>query len=241
VQHWTRPDGRRFVVGEPDADLPPGRIHATVDEADEARLRELLRLGFTPQRRELALQLQTESARWSVSTVEPPPGVSLVRADRVDEEMLRLLDDLLRQDVPGTDGWKWDVDGFRAETYESSDFDPATYLVALDEHGEGIGLARVWMSDQPRLGLVGVRSDWRRRGVARALLASVLTGVRERGPREVRAEVDETNTASRRLLLRFGGQAVGSSLELSRGPAAERPARSFRPATRPPHLPPRRS
>jgi GNAT superfamily N-acetyltransferase len=217
LKHWTRPDGRCFVFGEPDGDLPLGRLYTTADEAAEARLRDLLRLGFTPQRRELTLQLQTESARWSLSTVEPPPGISLVRADRVDEEKLRLLDDLLRQDVPGTDGWKWDVDGFREETYGTSDFDPTTYLVALDENGDGVGLARVWMRpDHPVLGLVGVRSDWRRRGVARALVASVLTAVRVRGPLVVRTGVDETNIASRKLLLSFGGHPVGSSLELSR-------------------------
>jgi hypothetical protein len=43
---------------------------------------------------------------------------------------------------------------------------PATYLVALGENGEEIGIARVWMRrDGPRLGLVGVRPDWRRRTV----------------------------------------------------------------------------
>jgi GNAT superfamily N-acetyltransferase len=98
-----------------------------------------------------------------------------------------------------------------------ADFDPATYLVALDERGEGIGIARVWMRrDVPRLGLIGVRADRRRKGVARALLAAALTAVRERGPAEVRTKVDETNIASRELLLRFGCREVGASLELVR-------------------------
>lgn len=217
MQHWTRPDGRCFVFGEADSDLPRGRLYASAEETDEARLRDLLRLGFTPRRRELMLQLSTEPTRWDVPTAEAPPGIALVGVDRVDEEELRLLDDLLRQDVPGTDGWKWDADGFREETYASADFDPATYLVALAQSGDAVGLARVWMRpDQARLGLVGVRSDWRRRGVARALLAGVLAAVRERGRRQVRTGVDVTNTPSRQLLLRFGGQTLGSSLELIR-------------------------
>lgn len=108
-------------------------------------------------------------------------------------------------------------EGFREETYESPDFDPATYLVALDRSSEEIGIARVWMrSDGPRLGLIGVRANRRRKGVARALLAAVLAVVRERGPAEVRTEVDETNVPSRELLLSFGGRRVGSSLELVR-------------------------
>jgi GNAT superfamily N-acetyltransferase len=145
------------------------------------------------------------------------PGIAFVTADRVEEERLRLLDDLLRQEVPGTGGWKWSAEGFRAETYESSDFDRATYLVALTEGRDGSGIGRVWMRpDQPRLGLIGVRPEWPRRGVARALLAAVLTAVRERDVRDVGTEVDETNVACRRLLDGFGARPVGALVELVR-------------------------
>lgn len=217
MKEWTRPDGRCFLFGEPDDDLPTGQVYTTADEADEARVRALVRLGFTVQRRELALELATDPAVWDVSTVEPPPGVAFVTADRVDERRLRLLDDLLRQDVPGTEGWKWSVAGFREETYESPDFDPAAYLVALDERMDGIAIARVWMRPgRPRLGLIGVRADWRRRGVARALLAAVLIAVRERGLSVVGTDVAEINTASRQLLSGFAARTVGASLELSR-------------------------
>jgi GNAT superfamily N-acetyltransferase len=205
------------VFGEPDGDLPPGPVYATVDEADEARVEALTRLGFIIRRRELVLRLPTDPACWCVPTAEPPLGVAFVRADRIEEERLRILDDLLRQDVPGTDGWKWSPEGFREETYASPDFDPATYLVAVGEAMDGIGIARVWMRpDQPRLGLIGVRSDWRRRGVARALLAAVLTTVRQRGRAEVGTDVDEANVASRQLLSGFGARAVGAFLELRR-------------------------
>jgi GNAT superfamily N-acetyltransferase len=206
------------VFGEPDDDLPPGRVYATAGEGDETRVRTLAGLGFAVQRRELVLELPTDVAAWSISAVETSPsGVAFVRADQVAEERLRVLDDLLRQDVPGTRGWKWSWEAFREETYESPDFDPATYLVALDEASKGIGIARIWMRrDGPRLGLIGVRSDWRRRGVARAMLAAVLTEVARRGVATVRTEVDEANVASRQLLFGFGGRTVGASVELVR-------------------------
>jgi ribosomal protein S18 acetylase RimI-like enzyme len=205
------------LFGEPDDDLPPGRVYAGANESDAARVEALARLGFAFHRRELVLELPTDPAAWSVQTFDRPPGIAFVQADEIPEEQLRTLDDVLRQDVPGTGGWRWSAEGFREETYESLHFDPATYLVALDESGAGIGIARVWVRpDQPRLGLIGVRSDWRRRGVARSLLAAALTAVRQRDPRDVRTEVDETNTASSELLFGFGGRTVGASLELVR-------------------------
>ena len=218
MRHWIRPDGRCFVFGEPDEALPVGRrLYATADEADEARVRSLAHLGFTFHRRELILRIPTDDANWNVATVEPPPAITFVRADRFDETRLRLLDDLLRQDVPGTDGWKWSPGGFHEETYDAPDFDPATYLVAIDEGGNGVGIVRVWMRPgAPRLGFIGVRTDRRQRGVARALVAEALNAVRQSGASSVSTEVDEGNIASKRLLFSFGGQTVGSSLELIR-------------------------
>ncbi len=215
------------MFGEPDDALPLGRrIYATADSADTERLRSLEGLGFRFHRRELVLRIPTDPASWDVATVEPPPKITFVGADSVEEKRLRLLDDLLRQDVPGTDGWKWSPDGFREETYESPDFDPATYLVAIDGEGEYVGIVRVWMkTDAPRLGFIGVRADCRRRGLARALLAEALKVVRDYGASEVSTEVDELNRASKQLLFGFGGQKVGSLLELVRGERGRLPFR----------------
>lgn len=199
------------MIGEPDDDLPGGLIYATAGEADKARLDALTSLGFRAHRRELVLELPTDT------TQHPKPaGVGFVQADTVDEERLRLLDDDLRQDVPGTDGWEWGADQFHSELY-SPGFDPATYLVAVDGDGSYLGIARVWMRpEQPRLGFIGVRSERRRQGIARALLAEVLREVHRRGVSHVRTEVDETNVASRSLLCGFGGTRVGAVLELRR-------------------------
>jgi ribosomal protein S18 acetylase RimI-like enzyme len=227
MRRWVRPDGRCFVFGEPDDALPLGRrIYASADEADEARLRSLERLGFTFHRRELILRIPTDAASWNVATVEQPRGITSVRADAVEEKRLRLLDDLLRQDVPGTDGWKWSPLGFHEETYDAPEFDPATYLVAIDEGGDAIGIVRVWMkAGGPRLGFIGVRTDRRQKGVGRALLAEALDAVRAYGASEVSTEVAEENTASKHLLFGFGGQKVGSAVELVRAECGRLPFR----------------
>jgi hypothetical protein len=126
VKVYVRPDGRHFVQ-DPDAKSlagAPGDVYCTVDASE---VDPYLALGFDVHRREGTYVVPTSFAR-----VETPAGIVFVRADEVDETTLRLLDDSLRQEVPGTDGWRWGEAGFRAETYEAPDFDPTTYLVALD-------------------------------------------------------------------------------------------------------------
>jgi ribosomal protein S18 acetylase RimI-like enzyme len=200
-----RPDGRWFVRS-PHDDEPGVDLYANVDENDVAPYVER---GFVVHRRENRYLVPTGTVR----RVEPPAGVELVTVDRVDESRLRELDDELRQDVPGTDGWRWDADGFRAEL-TSAGFDPSVYLVAVQDD-EYVGIARVWMSRTiPRLGFVGVSRPYRRRGVAIALLSRVFGVLASRGIPEVTTEIDETNTASRGLLEDLGARRVGRSAEL---------------------------
>ena len=200
-----RPDGRWFVRS-PHDDEPGVDLYANVDENE---LAPYVQRGFVVHRRENLYLVPTET----VARVEPPAGVELVTVDRVDENRLRELDDELRQDVPGAEGWRWDAAGFRAEL-SSDGFDPSVYLVAVHDD-EYIGIARVWMRrPTPRLGFVGVSRPYRRRGVALALLSRVLGVLASRGIPDVTTEIDETNTASRGLFEGLGARRVGGSVEL---------------------------
>jgi RimJ/RimL family protein N-acetyltransferase len=210
VKTYVRPDGRHFVR-DPD---PESLAEATTDvycTVEASEVDSYLALGFDIHRREGVYLLPVRSAH-----VGAPRGVVFAHADEVDEATLRLLDDELRQDVPGAEGWQWGEADFHQETYESAEFDPTTYLVALDgENGEAVGIVRVWMKQPiPRLGFVGVRRSYRRRGIARALLAEVFARLDERGIHEVSTEIDETNTASRALLEGLGARHTGTSVEL---------------------------
>jgi ribosomal protein S18 acetylase RimI-like enzyme len=219
---FLRPDGRRFVLGRPTGELPPEELFASVEESDLGRLRAFEDLGFVRERRELQLVLPTDRPR-----LPAPAGVVALRADEVAEETLRLLDDELRQDVPGTDGWRWTADDFREETFQSAHFDPAVYLVAAHE-GAHVGICRVWIRpEHPKLGFIGVRRSLRRHGIARWLIGEAFAVLHARGEREAWTEVDETNVASRSLLEGLGGRLVGASLELRR-PSAPRPSRARR-------------
>ena len=147
-------------------------------------------------RRESFFVIPTDPEVTGLHDTDEPDGVVIISANDGFEDQLRLLDDALRQDVPGTEGWQWDPAGFNEETF-GSDFDPATYLVAVDvASGEYIGLVRVWNSPgRPRLGLIAVLPPYRRRGLATVLLARAFRALHERGKKEVTAEVDDTNAA----------------------------------------------
>lgn len=215
---FVRPDGRCFLRAPADAaDAPDRELFAVVDEAD-VNARELWKqLGFEVSRREGIYIIPTDPAVTGLREVEPPRGFLFVSADRVDEHRLRLLDDALRQDVPGTDGWRWSEDAFHEETF-CDDFDPATYLVAVERAtGEYVGLARVWNNPSgPRLGLIAVLAPFRRRGLARALLAPPLAVLHDRRKHEVVTEVDDMNVASVSLISGLGARRVGGAIELVR-------------------------
>lgn len=224
MRAWIRPDGRRFVSFASEragaaavADLD-GDLYAMVDAADDdARLLHE-GLGFAVSRRESEYLIPVAVAVSRLRDIGDPDGFTFLRADEVTEERLRELDDTLRQDVPGTDGWAWDAAEFRAETFESPAFDPTTYVVAVHHASdEYVGLARVWRNpSRPRLGLVAVLPAHRRRRLAKALLARVFAALEERGATDVSAEVDDTNVASIALLTGLGARRTGGSLELIR-------------------------
>ena len=229
-----RPDGRWFVSIDAwdDAAWAPllemmikdlgCDLHTIVDESDEATLAGWRRFGFEVARREIDYAIPVDPGVTGLVASRLPDGMVLLAADAVDETELRLLDDTLRADVPGSDGWLNDPQEFREHSFNERYFDPATYLVALDDAVPAFaGLVRVMvLPRRPRLGLVGVSSAYRRRGLARALLAAAFAALHDRGFTHVGAEVDATNTASIRLLEQIGGQRTGASVVLVRRQAS---------------------
>ncbi|MEP7177837.1 MAG: GNAT family N-acetyltransferase [Pseudonocardiales bacterium] len=225
-----RPDGRWFVsidawddaawaplaavmIKDLDCDL-----HTVVDESDGATLASWRRFGFQTARREIDYVIPVDPGVSGLVDSRLPDGMVMLAADAVDETELRLLDDTLRADGPGSDGWLNDPQEFRERSFDERYFDPATYLVALDDAGPAFaGLVRIAvLPRRPRLGLIGVSSGYRRRGLARALLAAAFAALHDRGFTQVSAEVDATNTASVRLLEQIGAERVGASVVLVR-------------------------
>jgi ribosomal protein S18 acetylase RimI-like enzyme len=218
---WRAPDRRLrlfFERTDPAAYGPllekvEGPCVTTIDEADREAVAALAGLGFEIVRREAQLEIPVTRTSFAV-----PAGYRLISAADTGIRELMALDDALRDDVPGAEGWETNETSFREETYDSPYFDPQAYLVAVDADGSYAGLVRVWNGPRPlpRLGLIGVLRDHRRRGLARALISAAFNVLHDRGATVVTAEADETNTASLTLLASFGAAEVGAEVELFR-------------------------
>jgi len=194
--------------------------HLAEDRADEARV--FADAGFTPARREVKVEVDLDQA---LAAIGDPPllrGVAAISAAEADLERLRLLDAALRDEIPGTAGWRSTPTEFAEETFDRPAFNPATYLVAVEElTGDYIGLVRVWMNRAgPRIGMFGVLPGHRRRGITLALLARCLLAARELGYRTATSEYDETNEASRGVFERLGARQTGNVIEFAADPRA---------------------
>lgn len=225
VTALRRPDDKWFVacdtwldgahealIATAAADLARD-LYATVDLCDDRALGRYAASGFVEARREDEVVLDVAEARQALAAAELPGGYRIVSAADVDTDRLRQLDDELRRDVPGCDGWVNHPQEFREYTF-APHFDRTTYLVALREDGEATGLVRIWAGRPPRrLGLIGVVRAHRRRGLARALLRAAFDAV---GDDSIAAEVDTDNVASRALLNSLGAHRTGGTIELRR-------------------------
>lgn len=223
-----RADGRAFISIDTWADDVfvalaeaitqdlPAPVYTVVADDDREHLGRWSMLGFRDNRREDEYAVPTAPELTGLADAPLPPGFTLISATRADEDRLRSLDQDLRQDVPGYVGWVNQPEEFHRLTFENRFFDPATNLVAVYQ-GEYVGLVRILgLPRQPRLGLVGVRPHYRRRGLARALLSAAMRPLHERGVSTVSAEADESNLASRTLLKAIGAIRTGGAVELVR-------------------------
>jgi GNAT superfamily N-acetyltransferase len=210
-----REDAYRPLVDAVAAGVSGDDLYLNVGERDTESQARFIDLGFAVNRREGYYRIPTAPEITGLVKTEPPDGVVFISAIDADEEDLRLLDQALREDVPGSDGWIWDPVDFREETFEAADFDPATYTVAVDaDSARYIGLTRVWVGrGLPRLGLVAVLAPYRGRGVAKAMLGRVFGVLHARGKAEVTCEIDDANAASLGLLTGIGGYRVNGYIE----------------------------
>lgn len=218
-----RPDGRLFLSADVWHDavfdaligamltVLPKPLYTVVDEVDLELTANWVRAGFTVRRREWEYLVPTTG----LGSVSPPAGVTILAEGEVDVEPLRALDLVIRDEVQATVGWREMPAEVLPRPAGVTVLDPSRYVVAAQDD-QYVGLVRVaamprW---QPRIGLIAVRADQRRRGIARSLLAHTLGLLRGRGIDTASAEVNESNVAAAALFDGAGARRAGSNLEL---------------------------
>lgn len=135
----------------------------------------------------------------------------------LDVDAVTALDNTIRADIPGTEGWHGTVAELQ-ETLEDPELDPALYRIAQHaKTGSLDGLIRVWnRTPEPRLGCIGVVRSWRRTSLALALVHSVAAPLLERGVAHITTETDSSNGASHLMAANHGGTQVGALIEWRR-------------------------
>ena len=180
---------------------------------DDEHLLALQRAGFQRARTETIWRLPVAA----IPTTAVRTEHRLVPVTDLDPEAVVALDNAIRADIPGCEGWV--ATGAQlAATFDDADFDPALYLVAQHLRTGGLeGLVRVWDGrPDPRLGCIGVAASCRRTSLTLVLLQAVARTLEVRGVRYLTAETDHTNRASQLMATSCGGTAVETSVEWRR-------------------------
>ncbi len=162
------------------------RVRTGILTSDEAAAGLVLSEGFRPVRSFYRMTIDLESA-----PPEPTvsPGIVLRPFEAADAEGFHAA---LEESF--MDHWDHEPEPFedwRRRTIEADDFDPALWLLAADD-GEVAGILR---GTGKRFGsgwinTLGVRRDWRRRGLGVALLHASFGEFWRRGERRVQLGVD---------------------------------------------------
>ncbi|MFD7031970.1 GNAT family N-acetyltransferase [Streptomyces sp. NPDC059917] len=221
----VRPDGRLFLsvdawhaaafdrlAAAMVADLPVP-LHALVDEDDLESTAGWQRAGFTIARREREYLVPTDPARTGLVDASAPAGVRIVPLGGAERDPLCAVDRAIRDEVGSAVGW-WRMPAEIVSLPAGvTVVDPSTYAVAA-RGDRYVGMVRLGpLPRQPRIGLIAVRADEHRRGIAKALLASVLGGLHRAGVATARAEVDESNRAATALFEGVGARIAGRTVE----------------------------
>ncbi|MFI6365592.1 GNAT family N-acetyltransferase [Nocardia sp. NPDC050630] len=189
-------------------------LYTVVDETDVGLISSWERVGFTPRRREWEYLVRTDPRGTGLDATPPPPGTTIVAGGDAEQGPLRALDQAIRLEVEATVGWQQMPAEVLPCPSGNTPLDLSKYVVAA-QPDRYVGLVRVMVRRHwARIGLIAVRADQHRRGIARALLAHTLGALHHRGIDTASTEVNESNTAATALFEGIGARRASSNLEL---------------------------
>lgn len=220
--HFVGPDhGAYGPLGEHAAGDLGRPIFVTLGEDSGTALGSLRRAGFVVDMVSEGFRVRFDDALEWLRRAWVPSGFAIISAEEADEGRLFDLDNALRQQVPGTEGWRGNREWFEEELAERPPFDPAAYLVAIDvSSGDYAGLVRIWRNPTgPRLGLIGVLPRFRSAPIAAALLQRALAAASAWGHHALVTETSVDNAAVHPRLSRIG-ESTGRFVQMVRDPSS---------------------
>jgi ribosomal protein S18 acetylase RimI-like enzyme len=201
----------------------PGRWDVIYDWAEE-RVRAFFVEGHELEQLVTARGYQAIRASYTMEIelgddlpAAPPPIAGIeIRPYRHPEDEQRTYD---AQEQSFEDHWDHTpqtIETWREFSVKQSNFDPSLWLLAVEgDEVAGLSLNFLERSGDPGYGWVGtlgVRREWRRRGIGEALLRHSFRALHERGQRRVRLSVDaESLTGATRLYERVGMRVIRQS------------------------------
>jgi mycothiol synthase len=181
--------------------MGPSEEYVVTDvfSCDSARMSALTALGFERYR---TWDLVRELSPLSDVSSDVPAGF-MVRAARVED-----ADELAAARNASFDA-DWTGASYRSEVMEKPGYDPSREIIAVAPDGRVAAYTVYWTDERNRLGHfepVGTHRDFRRLGLARAVMASALMRMGEAGMVSVSVNHNEENVAAARLYESLGFQ-----------------------------------
>ncbi|MCC6189535.1 MAG: GNAT family N-acetyltransferase [Anaerolineales bacterium] len=183
--------------------------------ATDQAARDLLRQqGCAVARRNLRMQI--EFGDEAPPALQPPPGITL-RAFVPGQDDVQTYATIR---ASFRDAWGFvespfeeGLERWRHRWQNSPDFDPSLRFLAVDgDQVIGTAFSQLRVPEDPSLAwifTVGVRREWRQRGVAQALLQACFAALHARGQRKIALGVDAASpTGATRLYERAGMRPV---------------------------------
>jgi mycothiol synthase len=202
------------LLAAAEAMAPAATIHCFVSELDEEGREALERRGYRLIRHSFLMQIDfvdpPEPARW-------PSGFA-VRSYAGEEDMQAVYECHLESFA---DHWEFQpepLEVWRRYGVERSDFDPTLWWLAeADGSLAGICLGHWHTSGDPTfgwVGVLGVRRQWRGRGLGLALLQHSFAAFAARAATRVGLGVDAENTTGAVRLYERAGMRVGRRMDV---------------------------
>ena len=193
VEATYRTMGRMLAPGEPF-------VLTDVFDCDEVRAALLTDLGFA------RFRVWDEVEERSLESVPPitelAPGFTVRAARTSDANGLAAV----RNGTIDDEG-QWTGPLYRSQVMEKPGYEPSREIVAVTTDGRVVAFTQYWIDAANGMGQfspVGTHPDYRRRGLARAVMVTAMHRMREEGMRTVTVSHDAENTPATRLYRSLG-------------------------------------